>query len=205
MNGGTDPTDTGPTLLLAGEAVGLALMRPCDVPVIARWHQDLGFTARMGTPGEAHSTEARQDAFDRNARIRDDSAEFAVLQAGTGRLVGFGGLFDITPALTATLFVGIGDAADRNRGWGTEATRLICEYGFFFRSLHSIKVSVHAFNHAALRSYARLGFRHAGRLRGANLLNHQRHDEILMDLLHSELELRHVGRFRDLQADAPHA
>jgi len=41
---------------------------------------------------------------------RPDSAEFAVIELGTGGLVGFGGLFDITRALVASMFVGIGEA-----------------------------------------------------------------------------------------------
>jgi hypothetical protein len=38
-------------------------------------------------------------------------------------------------------------------------------------------------------------------LRGANLLNNRRFDEIIMDLLRSEFELRHVVRFTGLERD----
>lgn len=186
-------------IVLAGESVGLSLMQREDVPAITRWNQDLEFTARMGLPGEAHTLETRQEFYDQNSRIRADSAEFSVIEPGTGRLVGFGGLFDITRAMVGSLFVGIGEAADRRRGWGTEASRLICEYGFFFRSLHSIKAEVHEYNVEARRTYESLGFKTVGRLRGANLLNHRRYDEIIMDLLSSEFELKHVARFRGLE------
>jgi RimJ/RimL family protein N-acetyltransferase len=184
---------------MTGNSVGLSLMRAEDVPTIARWNQDLDFTARLGTPGEAHTFEMRQEAYKQNSRIKPDSAEFAVIELGTGLLVGFGGLFDITRALVATMFVGIGEAALRRKGFGTEASRLICEYGFFFRNLHSIKVEVHEYNGAARRVYERLGFKTVGRLRGANLLNNRRYDEVIMDLLRSEFELKHVARFQSLE------
>jgi RimJ/RimL family protein N-acetyltransferase len=174
-------------------------MRADDVPIIARWNQDLEFTARLATPGEAHTLEMRQEAYNKNSRMKPDSAEFAVIELSTGRLVGFGGLFDISRALVATMFVSIGEASVRGRGYGTEGSRLICEYGFFFRNLHSINVEVHAYNDAATRVYERLGFKLVGRLRGANLLNNRRYDEIIMDLLRSELELRHAARFRCLE------
>jgi hypothetical protein len=45
-------------LLLLGEKVGLALCRE-NVPAIARWNQDLEFTANIGTPEEAHTQEMR--------------------------------------------------------------------------------------------------------------------------------------------------
>jgi Acetyltransferase (GNAT) domain len=88
------------------------------------------------------------------------------------------------------------------RATGTEATRLICEYGFFFfRNLRSIKVEVHEYNRAAQRVYERIGFKLVGRLRGASLLNNRRYDEIVMDLLHSELMQSHVGRFEALERE----
>jgi len=41
-------------------------------------------------------------------------------------------------------------------------------------------VEVHGYNHTALRLYERLGFKVVGHLRGANLLNNHRYDEIIM-------------------------
>lgn len=192
------PENTRP-LVMTGNSVGLALMRADDVPAIARWNQDLEFTALMGAPGEAHTLELRQELYKQNSRVKSDSAEFSVIELSTGRLAGFGGLFDITRAMAATMFVGIGEGDLRGRGFGSEASRLICEYGFFFRSLHSIKVEVHEYNHAAMRVYEQLGFRPVGRLRGVNLLNGRRYDEIIMDLLRDELELKYVARFQSLE------
>lgn len=186
-------------LLVTGNSVGLAVMIEDDVPIIARWNQDLEFTARIGTPGEAHTLQMRQEAFNRNAKFRPDGAEFAVIELASGRLVGFGGLHDISRALVGTLFVGIGEVSVRRKGYGTEATRLICEYGFFFRNLHSIKLEVHDYNASAKRIYQRLGFKIVGRLRGVNLLNDRRYDEIIMDLLRSEFEPMHLGRFSVLE------
>jgi RimJ/RimL family protein N-acetyltransferase len=54
------------------------------------------------------------------------------------------------------MFVGIGGATARRKGFGTEATRLICEYGFFLQFAR-IKVEVHEYNDSARRIYERLG------------------------------------------------
>jgi len=192
-----DPKDDRP-ILLGGHQVGLALMRKEDVPTIARWHQDLDFTASIGSPGEAHSLEMREEAYQKNSRMRPDSVELAVILLSTGRLVGFGGLFDISRAMTASLFVGIGERDLWGKGLGTEATRLICEYGFFFRNLYSVKVEVNGYNRRAIRVYERLGFKLIGRVRGAIVLNGNRYDQVLMDLLRQELKLEHVARFENL-------
>jgi hypothetical protein len=90
-------------MVMMGNGVGLALMCAEDVPSIARWNQDLEFTARIGTPGEAHTLEVRQEFYQKNSRIKPDSAEFSVIELSSGRLAGFGGLFDITRALVGTV------------------------------------------------------------------------------------------------------
>jgi RimJ/RimL family protein N-acetyltransferase len=194
------PKDRRP-ILLEGHKVGLALMLKEDVPTLARWNQDLEFTARIGTPGEVHSLEMRQESFDKNARMRADGVEFAVLLLSTGQLIGFGGLFDISRAMTATLFVGIGEREHWGQRYGTEATRLICEYGFFFRSLHSIKVEVNGYNRRAIRVYGRLGFKLVGRLRDVIVMNGNRYDQVIMDLLRHEFTLEHVARFQNLDSE----
>ena len=195
--GDAEPHDERP-ILLAGNRVGLALMRRDDAAAIARWHQDLDFTARIGGPGEVHSLEMRQEFYDKSSRIRPDGIEFAVILLSTGQLVGFGGLFDVSRAMTATLFVGIGEREHWGKGLGTEATRLICEYGFFFRSLYGIKVEVNGFNLRAIRLYERLGFKPVGRLRGVILLNGERYDQVIMDLLRADFEPEHTARFERL-------
>ena len=98
--------------------------------------------------------------------------------------------------MTASLFVGIGERELWGKGLGTEATRLICEYGFFFRNLYSVRVEVNGYNRRAIRVYERLGFKLIGRVRGAIVLNGN--DQVLMDLLRQELNLEHVARFESL-------
>src|SRR5262245_32469760 len=48
-------------MIMTGNSVGLALMRADDIATFARWNQDLEFTALLGTPGEAHTFEMRQE------------------------------------------------------------------------------------------------------------------------------------------------
>jgi len=177
-------------------------MRQDDIPILARWNQDLEFTAQIGSPGEAHTIEMRREFYDKIARMRSDSVEFAVILLADGRLIGFGGLSDMSRMLTATLFVGIGERDLWGKGLGTEAARLICEYGFFFRSLHAIKAEVNGYNERSIRLHQRLGFKLVGRVRGAIMLNGRRYDQVILDLIRDELQLEHVERFKALEGAA---
>lgn len=54
----------------------------------------------------------------------------------------------------------------RGRGYGREAMGLLCDFCFREMNLHRLKVSVFAFNTAALRCYEANGFVREGLLRG---------------------------------------
>ena len=54
----------------------------------------------------------------------------------------------------------------RGRGYGREAMGLLCDFCFREMNLHRLKVSVFAFNTAALRCYEANGFMREGLLRG---------------------------------------
>ncbi len=89
---------------------------------------------------------------------------------------------------TATFGITIGNKAYWGKGYGTEASRLVLDYGFRFLNLHNIHLLTASFNTRAQRVYQKIGFKESGRRRGSILLNGQRYDDIYMDCLASEFE-----------------
>jgi RimJ/RimL family protein N-acetyltransferase len=82
----------------------------------------------------------------------------------------------------AELGIAIGDKSAWGQGYGSEAVRLICDYGFTFLNLHTIYLWHFGINQRAHRAYLKAGFKVAGRLRGAGIFDGKRHDDILMDI-----------------------
>lgn len=68
----------------------------------------------------------------------------------------------------------------RGRGYGKEAMALLCDFCFQEMNLHKLKVSVFAFNEAAIRCYAANGFQEEGRLRREIFRSGAYHDVVLM-------------------------
>ena len=68
--------------------------------------------------------------------------------------------------LNRNAFIGIfvGEEKYRNNGYGTEAVRLLLEYGFKTLNLRNIMLTVHADNAAGIACYQKVGFREVGRL-----------------------------------------
>ena len=83
--------------------------------------------------------------------------------------------------------------AGRNRGFGTEATRLIVDYVFANLPIHRLSLDVFDFNERAAHVYERAGFVREGVLRDALYWDGEYHDSILMSILRPEWEAPRAG------------
>ena len=112
--------------------------------------------------------------------------EFAVLLLATGQLIGFGGLFDISRAMAATLFVGIGERDHWGQGHGTEATSLMVRYAFETLNLNRVWLHVYEYNRRGIRAYEKAGFRREGLLRQDTFRDGRYWDTVVMAVLRDE-------------------
>ena len=86
----------------------------------------------------------------------------------------------------------IGEEENRSKGYGTEALKLLLDYGFNYLNLHSIMLCVMSFNERAIACYKKVGFKEAGRLRENYFLNGKYHDVVYMDILENEFEGEYI-------------
>ncbi|HEY6408043.1 MAG TPA: GNAT family protein, partial [Ktedonobacteraceae bacterium] len=121
---------------------------------------------------------------------------FAIYDVETLTMIGETGLVEINHRDGTAMFgVNIGLKAYWGKGYGTEATRLVLDYGFRFLNLYNIALLTFSFNERAIRAYQKAGFKETGRRRGALLLNGQRYDHVAMDCLASEFVSPQPGWF----------
>ncbi len=86
----------------------------------------------------------------------------------------------------AEIGIAIGEKAFWNQGYGTEAVRLLLQFGFQTLNLHRIMLRVYAYNRRAIRCYEKAGFVLEGRLRQARYFQGAYHDELIMSVLRDE-------------------
>lgn len=105
--------------------------------------------------------------------------QFAV-EDGSGSLVGRCGLIRVDwKNRWAELAIMIGTPY-RGRGYGTETMALLCDFCRREMNLHKLKVSVFAFNEAAIRCYEKNGFTREGVLEKEVFRDGQYQDVVLM-------------------------
>ena len=76
----------------------------------------------------------------------------------------------------------IGDPAYHGKGYGTDAIRTLCKFGFEELNLHKLKAVVFAFNEGALRCYEKCGFEREGLLKEEIYREGAYHDVVMMGL-----------------------
>lgn len=86
----------------------------------------------------------------------------------------------------ANIRIAINSSSQQGKGYGTEALRLMLNYGFGILNLHRIELNVFSYNERAIHVYEKVGFKREGIQREALFYDHQYHDSILMSILEDE-------------------
>lgn len=105
-----------------------------------------------------------------------------------GEIVAFGGLTSIDKNLKkAELYIFVNPDSQKS-GIGTQATKLLCQYGFGELGLHKIYLLTNENNTAAIRVYQKCGFVLEGRHRDEYLIDNKYMDRLYFGLLKTEFD-----------------
>ena len=171
-----------------GKLVRLRPLEPADTDAIWRWHNDDEVTRWLDADYDESLAQLRKRTEER-ARNSYDRVLLGVETLAEGKLIGLVNLRDATPEVgRAELDVYLGEKDFWNGGYGTDALRVLCAYGFDVMRLHLIALWVVAENEGARACYRKVGFQEDGRHRECFRARDGRyHDMILMSLLEGEL------------------
>ena len=175
---------------LVGERIYLSPRSIEDAEVYTKWMNDFEVTDYTGRSGQIMSLQGEINYLEGNL---NPEATFSIITLDEDKLIGTVGLERIEHVhRTATMGIFIGDKEYLSKGYGTEAIRLLIDYGFNYLNLHSIKLTVFAFNERAIRCYKKCGFKETGRHRENRFINGKYYDTVSMDILESEFKESYI-------------
>lgn len=178
--------------LFEGRLVRLTAPRPDDAEEMARWAQRSEYLRNVDTDWAVPQT-AEQIRSRGNAWRSHNAVEYRIRTLADDSLVGFIALFNMEwNNQSGMLAMGIGDPANRGKGYGTDALRVMLRYAFQELNLHRVFLDVIAYNEAAIRAYERVGFVLEGRMREGVYRDGKRYDRLIMGILRPDWERSHV-------------
>lgn len=117
----------------------------------------------------------------------DDRADWAIVRIADGEVLGEVVLNELDQHNASMNFrISLTGPAVFGRGYGTEATRLVVDYGFDVVGLHRIHLEVFDFNPRAQRAYEKCGFVREGVLRDTLNWDGHWYDAISMSILDTD-------------------
>lgn len=116
-----------------------------------------------------------------------DSYRFAIETISESHYIGDCGINSIDwKNSIASVAIFIGNSAYRNKGYGTEAMRILLDFTFNQVNINKIRLSVYSFNDRAIKSYEKCGFSVEGVLRQEIFREGKYYDVIAMGILRDE-------------------
>ena len=186
--------DGQPIFNIVGEKVALGPLRRELLPLYHRWGNDFEANVRLGhlAPSTLEGTEAW---YARAGEPDGGEITFTIYERAGPRPIGTTNLHFINRSHRRAQFgIAIGEKECWGKGYGTEATRLMLDYGFTALGLETIMLWVASYHERAIRAYARAGFRECGRWRQAWRLGDRAHDVLMMDCTASKFQSPALAR-----------
>jgi len=178
-------TSKGSAKFLIGDRIYFRPIEPEDLPLIQRWINDPEIRI---LEGEVLPTSISDEKEGLENLYKDKSKVwFVVALKDNDKMIGTGGFLRIYYIWrNADLSIMIGEKEKWGKGYGTEAIRLLLNYGFEALNFHRISLGVFDFNKRAIRAYEKAGFKKEGVLRDGYYCNSKYHDVIMMSILEDE-------------------
>lgn len=171
---------------LLGERIYLSPRSIEDVEKFTEWLNNFETTDYIGRSSSIMTLESEKEYLEQHI---NEEATFSIVTIKNNELIGTVSIENVDHLKRiGTLGIFIGDKNYRNNGYGTEAIRLILDYGFNYLNLNNIKLDLMEFNERAFACYKKCGFKEYGRRRKCNFVNGKYYDTISMDILAEEFK-----------------
>ena len=175
---------------LLGDNLYLSPINIEDAEKFVEWMNDFETTDYIGRSDQIITIEEEKKFLEEKSK---EEATFEIIRLKDDKLIGIIELNQINHLKRkATLGIFIGEKDGRNKGYGTEAIKLILEYGFRYLNLNNIKLDLLEFNQRAYKCYQKCGFKEYGRRRKSNFINGKYYDTIEMDILEEEFKGNYI-------------
>ncbi len=169
---------------LEGEHVYLSPMNVEDAPIYTKWLNNQKITQYLTLHNSLVSLYSERDYLETFAK---EEFHLSIVKKENDELIGSIAFDKINyKDGEASLGIFIGDEDNLGKGYGSEAIKLLLDYGFKSLRLHSVYLTVLENNPRAKRAYEKCGFTECGRRHEALYRDGKYIDVIYMEIINKE-------------------
>ena len=165
---------------LIGERIYLSPINLDDTEIYTKWLNDFEVCKGLGNFRMMISLDNERKFLE---QLSTDGHNYAIILNNDDTLIGNVGIIEIDNInRTATVGLFIGEHENRGKGYGSEALRLILDFGFKTLNLHNIMLHVHSDNEQGIACYEKVGFKEFGRRHEARFIDGEYIDLVNMEI-----------------------
>ena len=169
---------------IVGEKVYLSPRSIDDAEKYVEWLNNYDIAKYLNQNVKIITVEGEKEYL---AKSDKDSYNFAIVDLKTDELIGSIGLMHIDNVhRTAELGIFIGDEDHLSRGYGSDAIKLLLDFGFNQLNLNNIMLKAISFNQRALRAYEKCGFKTFGVWKESHYVDGKYYDLVHMNITKKE-------------------
>ena len=151
---------------IQGERVYLSPICIEDAEKYVKWLNDFKVTDGINGSRNVVTLESERKWIEDNSKA--SNYNFAIVKKENDELIGNCGFHDLDKILgNATVGIFIGEEENRNKGYGSEALKLLIGYGFDYLNLNNMMLNVYSFNENTISCYKKVGFKEIGKRRSS--------------------------------------
>lgn len=174
---------------LEGDRIYLSPRNSDDVEKFTEWLNDFQVTDYTGRSANILTLQGEREYL---CNSKEEHV-MVIVTKDEDKMIGTVGIEKINFVnRTGTLGVFIGDKNYRDKGYGTEAIKLILEYAFQYVNLNNIMLEVMSYNDRAIRCYEKCGFKEFGRRHQSVYMNGKYYDKVYMEVLKENFECNNI-------------
>lgn len=172
---------------MIGESCYLSPVDGRETEKVAKWSNDIEVAIKTGDISDMITYELQKEYLENMNNNRGYG--FYIVKKEDDEVIGIARLMRVNLInRNAVMGMFIGEKNNRSKGVGTEATKLLLDFGFNVINLRNIMIETFSFNEAAIKACEKCGFKEIGRRRKSIIYGKNEYDEVFMDILSDEFE-----------------
>ena len=162
-----------------------------NLELCTKWMNDETLTRGLGQTSNIYTEISEREYMEEQSK-KINNYQFYVVRKNDDKILGIYDLHNVQQIHQFAEAGGfIGEIDERGKGYGSEALRMICDFGFNIINLNTIVGRIFSFNFGSIKSAENVGFKKVGEISNRYYYRGKFYNEIILQITKEEFYKRY--------------